>query len=230
MAQAAPGPSLATWNLTLRVRNVELCQHPRPYSTQHTAGTLQFGSAMAGAPSWTLTAAVPIHLDKELVANGAAGLYTVGPSVLRLLRQLMANGAGLYTVAPSVLRLLRQLHRESVLTYPTVSPSQEGAYEFDETNVLRWLDSVVFCATWRRRRRFFSGCAAAVVLCQVRAAHIVEVYPTGIIGAVEHPPLPLRKRGGQRWHAKRAVGGDGYASHNCAPEVAGSGLLVCGDK
>ena len=163
---------------------------------------------MAGAPSWTLTAAVPIHLDKELVANGA----------------------GLYTVAPSVLRLLRQLHRESVLTYPTVSPSQEGAYEFDETNVLRWLDSVVFCATWRRRRRFFSGCAAAVVLCQVRAAHIVEVYPTGIIGAVEHPPLPLRKRGGHRWHAKRAVGGDGYASHNCAPEVAGSGLLVCGDK
>ena len=226
MAQAAPGPSLATWNLTLRVRNVELCQHPRPYSTQHTAGTLQFGSAMAGAPSWTLTAAVPIHLDKELVANGAAGLYTVGPSVLRLLRQLMANGAGLYTVAPSVLRLLRQLHRESVLTYPTVSPSQEGAYEFDETNVLRWLDSVVFCATWRRRRRFFSGCAAAVVLCQARAGHIVEVSPTAPIGAVEHPPLPLRKRGGQRWHAKRAVGGDGYASHNCAPEVAGSGLLV----
>ena len=209
MAQAAPGPSLATWNLTLRVRNVELCQHPRPYSTQHTAGTLQFGSAMAGAPSWTLTAAVPIHLDKELVANGAAGLYTVGPSVLRL---------------------LRQLHRESVLIYPTVSPAQEGAYEFDETNVLRWLDSVVFCATWRRRRRFFSGCAAAVVLCQARAGHIVEVSPTAPIGAVEHPPLPLRKRGGQRWHAKRAVGGDGYASHNCAPEVAGSGLLVCGDK
>jgi hypothetical protein len=43
---------------------------------------------------------------------------------------------------------------------------------------------------------------------------------------MEQPPLPLRQRGRHRWHAKLAVGDEGDASHDRAPEVACSGLLV----